>query len=170
MILTPFQRRRAWAVLALAAVLVILCLAFGSVIAAVVVVVLTPAAVYRVTGRSWQQAFAWAFGRKRVPVTRATRGPRRRTEPDRPPQRIASIGLLVAGVPAVLGLLTALAGKLVGSEDAVLPVGMLLTVTWAAFAALLSGLVVSSQRERTSIALAAGAATVVSVLIWAALI
>ena len=149
MTLTPFQRRRAWAVLALAALLVVLCLAIGSVIAAVVVVVLTPAAVYRVTGRSWQQAFAWAFGRERVPMTRATRGPRRRTEPERPPQRIASIGLLVAGVPAVLGLLTALAGKLVDSEDAVLAVGMLLTVTWAAFAALLSGLVVSAQRERT---------------------
>jgi hypothetical protein len=166
--LTPFQRRRAWAVLALAAVLVVICLVAGSVVAAVVIVVLTPAAVYRVTGHSWQQAFSWAFGRE--PVPRATRGPRRRSEPERPPRRVASVGLLVAGVPAVLGLLSALAGKLVDSDDAVLAVGMLMTLTWTGFAALLSGLVVASQRDRTLIALGAGAATIVSVLIWAALI
>jgi len=169
MTLDTFQRRRALAVLALAGILVVACLAMGNVIVAVVLVVLAPVAVFRVTGLSWNDAFA------REPVPRpAVAAPtvpahRGRRPPPSPPQRVAAITLLVGIVPLVLGLLSALAVRVVGAEDAALALGILMTLTWTAFAALLAGLV-AEDGGRLPIALGAGTTTAVSVLVWAGVV
>lgn len=174
--LDTFQRRRAGAVLVVVAIVVLVCLATGNAVAAAVVVALTPALVYRVTGHGWSDALSWAFGREpgpmpgREPVPAPGLPPRSdRRPPPRPQQRVAGIAMLVAIVPAALGLLSVMAGKVVGAEDSALPIGIVMTLAWTGFAALLSGLVVQEGR-RAAIALAAGAATVVSVLVWAGLV
>lgn len=166
MSLTPFERRRAYAVLVVAAVLLVACLATGAVVVAVAIVVLTPAAVYRVTGHRWRQAFAWASGRESVLTPHADRGGARGPREAGPRERAAAIAVLVAGVPAALGLLSALVGRVVDAGDATLALGMIMTLSWTGFAALLSGLVTRSGANRKLIALGAGAATALSVVLW----
>jgi hypothetical protein len=164
--LTPVARRRAVAVLAVVAVVAVVCFATGHGVVATVLVALTPLLVYRVTGHSWRQAAARASGREpvRVPAAPADRRARRPL-PARPSNPAAAILLIVVGVPAGLGLLSALAGQVAGGDEVAVPVGMVMTVTWTAFAALTSGMVVREGR-RGLVALAAGAATVASVLLW----
>jgi hypothetical protein len=102
----------------------------------------------------------------RAPSPSAARTRDRAATPARRPNPLATILLLVVAVPAGLGLLSALAGRVAGSEDIALPIGILMTLTWTAFAALMSGMVVRVERNRLLVAFAAGAATVTSVVVW----
>lgn len=190
MTLDTFQRRRALAVLALAGILVVACLAMGNAVVAVALVVLAPVAVFRVTGLTWNDAFARgndafprgndAFSRGndslahepvRAPTVPALSVPahRGRRPPPSPQQRVVAIALLVGVVPLAVGLLSALAVRVVGAESIALGVGILMTLTWTALAALLAGLVAEKGR-RLPIALGAGSTTAVSVLVWAGVI
>jgi len=166
MSLDTFQRRRAGAVLLVVGIVALVCLTTGNAIAAVVLLVLTPPLVYRAAGCPWSQAIPGSLGREAA--TDLPPRSDRRPEP-RPHQRVAAIAMLVAVVPAVIGLLSALAGRVVGSEAPVLAIVIVMTLAWTGFAALLSGLV-TEQEGRAAIALSAGAATAVSMLVWAGLV
>jgi hypothetical protein len=167
--LTPFERRRAAAVLALAAIVIVVCLATGNLVVAAVFAALTPALVYRVTGHEWREAFARASGRQPAPPPAAERvelaGSRDRRMPGSG-ERVAAIAMLVAVVPVALGLLSALVGGVIGTDEASLGIGFVMILVWTGFAAGLSGLVVGADGPRKLIALAAGAATALSVALW----
>ncbi|MEA2192623.1 MAG: hypothetical protein QOI73_2744 [Solirubrobacteraceae bacterium] len=168
MSLDTFQRRRAGAVLTVVGIVALVCLATGNAVAAVVLIVLAPALVYRVTGHRWSQAFPASSGREPEPTHDLPPRSDRRPAPG-PQQRVAAIAMLVAVVPAVIGLLSALAGRLAGFDDPVLPIVIVMTLAWTGFATLLSGLV-SDEGGRAPIALSAGAATALSMLVWAGVV
>jgi hypothetical protein len=171
--LTPFERRRAAAVLALAAIVVVVCLATGNLVVAAVFAALTPALVYRVTGHEWREAFARVSGREPAPPAAAERGGLAGSRDRRMPgsgERVAAIAMLVVGVPVALGVLSALVGSVVGIDDATLGIAIVMTLSWTGFAGMLSGLVVGSDGPRKLIALAAGAATALSVALWVSVV
>jgi len=169
MTLDTFARRRALAVLALAGILVVACLAMGNVMVAGVLVVLAPVAVLRVSGLSGSGAFAREPVRAPAVAAPAVPAHRGRRPPPSPQQRVAAIAMLVAVVPLALGLLCALAVRVLGVDGLALAVGILMTLTWAALAALLAGLV-AEKGGRLPIALGAGSTTAVSVLVWAGVV
>ena len=174
MSLTPFERRRAAAVLAAAAIVVVVCFATGNGVVGAVLLALTPALVYRVTGHAWGEAFARVSGRAPAPSRPAAErvvpaGSRDRRMPGSG-ERVAAIAMLVVAVPVALGLLSALVGSVIGSDDATLGVGIAMTLSWTGFAAMLSGLVVGADGPRKLIALAAGAATALSVALWVSVV
>ncbi len=173
MTLTPFERRRAAAVLIVAAIVLVVCFATGNAIAGAVLLALTPAVVYRVTGRSWRPALSRASGQEATaPPDVAPVGPagsRGRRTPGSG-ERIGAIATLAVVVPVALGLLSALVGRVVGMGDAILAIGIVMTLSWTGFAGMLSGLVVGSAGPRRLIALAAGAATALSVGLWVSVV
>ncbi len=171
--LTPIARRRARATLLVVGVVLAALLVAGVVVPAVLLVMATPALVYRATGSSWRQALAWTVGRPPV-APRASAQPQAQARASvaaaRPANPRLAIATVVVVVPAGLGLLSAGAGWLTGSDEAVVAVGMLVTLTWTAAAAMVSGLVVRDTRRRTRIACAAGVATIVAVVVAANLL
>ena len=74
--------------------------------------------------------------------------------------------MLVVAVPVALGLLSALVGSVIGSHEASLGIGFAMIAVWTGFAAGLSRLVVGADGPRKLIAIAAGAATALSVALW----
>jgi hypothetical protein len=169
--LTPIERRRIWAVMAGSLILFVVCLMMGATIVAIVVGVMAPGLAYRVTGRSFGRALASASGGGAAVASSGRVGRGGRDEPRSPPARrqVGSIALLVVVAPVVLGLLSVLAGKVSGGEHRAVVVGALMSLVWAIYTAQLSGLLVGSG-NRKLLALAAGAATALSVALWISIV